>query len=88
MSVTDGELPVEPEARFEPPKTSEPPASINLNALLDHLTTSGRTRALAAGGGNDEVQRRLDNVSRLANELRAELAALSALAPPDEKPVS
>ncbi|WP_448628519.1 hypothetical protein [Geodermatophilus sp. URMC 64] len=83
----------EPAATIRPP--DEPPAQVPLalSDVLEHLirgaesqaqvSASTRAEAGMAAPQVDELNRRLVNVGRLAGELRAELAALEALRPPD-----
>jgi hypothetical protein len=78
---------------FIPPDQESPQIRLGLTDILDHLNTNAQrqiaaTAAIRAQPGvdvqrTDEQARRLENVARLVEELRSELAALEALRPPD-----
>jgi hypothetical protein len=87
---TDADLPV----TFVPPAEPPPQVPFALTDILAHLTRNAELQAsvslaLRRDQGMteprvEELNRRLANVTRLAGELQAELAALESLRPPDQ----
>jgi hypothetical protein len=82
----------EPPAQV-PPDQVVPPIRLGLTDILAHLTTNAQEQARVAAVTRrdqgmdpqriDELNQRLENVRRLAEELQVELAALEEMRPAD-----
>jgi hypothetical protein len=82
-----------PQASYQPPAEDAPRVQLGLTDILAQLTVSAQEQVAVPvatrqelgmdGQGVEELNRRLENVTRLAGELQAELAAIEALRPPD-----
>ncbi|MBM7808057.1 lysyl-tRNA synthetase class I [Geodermatophilus bullaregiensis] len=82
------------QAAFELPQEQPPQIQLSLTDILTHLTTNAQAQVSVTAATRqaqgmdpqsvDELNRRLQNVTRLADELQAELAAIQILRPPDQ----